>query len=200
MKVELDVGDLVQIVNGGIPGGGHAWTPKKLERIFRERTGRPGVWAHYEMPFKQFLQLFPKTFEQFGNEHQFLRLRHVGKRALVLDVSEDAMCRLGCARERGFIQPHPLVPGTIDVHNEELEALFNNDSVDGGAGNSPKLEDLEDKLRANTPMLPDLREHRKGGLQVQAARDTLGGKLRLCAQHILHWTRLRRVHEVGGPV
>jgi len=110
------------------------------------------------MPFKQFLQLFPRTFEQFGNEHQFLRLRHVGKKPLVLDVSEDAMCPLGCARERGFIQPHPLVPGTIDVHNEELEELFDG-TADGGTG-SPKLEDLEDKLRAKTPMLPDLRDHR----------------------------------------
>jgi len=152
-RVELDVIELAKILDGGIPGGGHAWTPRKLERIFRERTGRPGVWAQYEMPLKFFLQTFPKTFEQFGPDYQFARLRHHVTTS-VLDVGEDAMRRLACARERGYIEQHPVVEGTVRVHSEELDELFET------TGNSPKLQDLESKLRAKTPVLPALHEHR----------------------------------------
>lgn len=152
-KVELDVIDIARILDEGIPGGGHHWTPKKLERVFRERTGRPGSWAHYEMSFKTFLTLFPKTFETFGPNHQFVRLRHHVTTA-VLDVSEDAMRRLACARERGYIEQHPVVDGTVHVHNEELDELFDDEDA------SPKLQELKEKLRAKTPALPELQEHR----------------------------------------
>lgn len=152
-RVELDVIELARILDGGIPGGGHAWTPKKLERVFRERTGRPGVWAHYEISLKHFLQLFPKTIEQFGPDHQFVRVRHHGTTS-VLDVSEDAMRRLACARERGYIEQHPVVDGTVRLHSEELDELFETTE------NSPNLKELKERLRAKTPVLPELHGHR----------------------------------------
>jgi len=112
MKVELDVTELGHILKGQVPGGGHAWTPRRLEWIFKERTGRPGCWVHYDVGIKAFLLLFPKTFEMFGNDHEFVRLR---QGTAVLDVHEDAMVRLAMAREHGHTSPH----GLWSPHNVE---------------------------------------------------------------------------------
>lgn len=156
-KAEIDVIFLAQIVNGGIPGGGHAWTPRKLERIFKERTGRLGTWKNYEVPIKHFLSLFPKTFEQFGPDMSFVRLRHMLKPQL-MDRTEDAMTRLACARERGFVEQHPHIEGTVGLHNEELNEIFQ--AFDEGHPSVPSLTELKSSLRAKTPSLPVLREQR----------------------------------------
>lgn len=156
-KAEIDVSFLAEVVNGGIPGGGHAWTPNKLERIFRERTGRPGTWAHYEVPLKYFLSLFPKTFQQFGPDLQFVRLQNPRKPRL-MDSTEDAMTRLACARERGYIEAHPHIEGTVGLHNEDLHDMFA--TFGDGRPGSPTFEDLKGNLRAKTPDLPELRNNR----------------------------------------
>lgn len=156
-KVEIDVKFLAEIVNGGIPGGGHAWTPGKLEHVFKERTGRPGSWVDYEVPMKHFLTLFPKTFEQFGADLQFVRLRHM-LRPTVMDRTEDAMSRLACARERGFIEPHPHIEGTVGLHNEDLRDMF--EGIDEGRPGSPNLADIKGNLRAKTADIGDLRNNR----------------------------------------
>jgi len=156
-KAEIDVMFLAQIVNGGIPGGGHAWTPKKLQHVFAERTGRLGVWKNYEVPLKHFLSLFPKTFEQFGTDMEFVRLRH-SLRPQVMDRTEDAMARLACARERGYIEQHPHIEGTVGGHNEELNEVFQ--AFDEGHPSVPSLSELKNTLRAKTPSLPELRQHR----------------------------------------
>jgi len=156
-KVEIDVRAIAEILNGGVPGGGHAWTPKKLQKIFKERTGRDGTWCHYEVPLKHFLSLFPKTFEQFGSDMQFVRLRHMLRPSL-MDNTEEAMSRLACARERGFIEPHPHIEGTVGLHNEDLHEVF--DAIDEGRPGSPSIADLKDSLRAKMPDLPELRRHR----------------------------------------
>jgi hypothetical protein len=122
-KAEIDIMFIAQILNGGVPGGGHAWTPKKVERVFKERTGRSGTWSHYEVSLKYFISLFPKTFEQFGPDMQFVRLKNTLKPQL-LDSTEDAMTRLARAREHGYIEQHPHIEGTIGLHNEELHELF----------------------------------------------------------------------------
>lgn len=156
-KTEIDVMFLAQIVNGGIPGGGHAWTPKKLERVFKERTGRVGTWNNYEVPIKHFLSLFPKTFEQFGQDIQFVRLKHMLKPQL-MDRTEDAMSRLACGKERGHIEQHPHIEGTVGIHNEELIELFQ--MFDEGHPGVPSLNELKGSLRAQTPNLPELKNQR----------------------------------------
>jgi len=95
-KAEIDVKALAEILGGHVPGGGHAWTPQRLERIFQERTGRPGVWSHYEIGIKSFLAVFPKTFELFGTDGQYVQLRQKVATA-VLDDPEEAMVRLAKA-------------------------------------------------------------------------------------------------------
>jgi len=105
MKAEIDVEALAAIVKEGVPRGQHHWTPKVLERLFRERTGRAGTWAHYGVPFKEFLRLFPKTFEMFGPKDDFVRSKNLRSQK-ILDKVEDAMVLLAKAREDGFVDHH----------------------------------------------------------------------------------------------
>lgn len=105
LKAEIDVEMLASLVKEGVPRGGHHWTPKVLERIFRERTGRQGSWAHYGVPFKEFLRLFPRTFEMFGPKDDFVRSKNGGMQK-ILDNVEDAMVLLAKAREEGFVDHH----------------------------------------------------------------------------------------------
>jgi hypothetical protein len=98
LRLELDARDLAQVLVGDVPGGGHAWTPKRLEHIFRERSGRAGCWATHGLSFMAFLSLFPKTFEIFA-EGEFVRLRTGCKGcAALMDTAEEAVVRLARAR------------------------------------------------------------------------------------------------------
>jgi hypothetical protein len=155
-KAEIDSTLIAQILNEGVPGGGHAWTPKKLERVFKDRTGRRGIWSHYEVPVKHFLSLFPKTFEQFGHDMQFVRLRHM-MRPQLLDSTEDAMIRLARARQHGYIEQHPHIEGTVELHNEELHELF--DAIAEGRDGAC-LKEITEKSRTQMPSLPELRNNR----------------------------------------
>lgn len=104
-RAEIDVEMLACLVKEGVPRGAHHWTPKVLERIFRERTGRSGTWAHYGVPFKEFLRLFPRTFEMFGPQDAFVRSKNPGMQK-ILDKVEDAMVLLAKARDEGFVDHH----------------------------------------------------------------------------------------------
>lgn len=101
-KVELDAQVLARICGDGVPGGGHAWTPPRLAVEFQTRTGRPGVWAHYDIGITSFLLVFPKTFDLFGPQKQFVRL-HRSNCLTVLDNVEDSMVRLAMCRQDGQI-------------------------------------------------------------------------------------------------
>lgn len=102
LKVELDVEVLAQILGDGVPGGGLAWTPRRLEWIFKERTGRPGSWVHYDLGIKGFLMLFPKTFELFG-DGKYVQMRRK-RGTIVLDDFEAAIVRLARSRDDGFLE------------------------------------------------------------------------------------------------
>mmetsp|Transcript_44756 Transcript_44756/g.133720 ORF Transcript_44756/g.133720 Transcript_44756/m.133720 type:complete len:281 (-) Transcript_44756:128-970(-) len=104
LKLELDVEVLAKILLDGAPGGGHMWTPFRLERMFKERTGRAGCWVDYDIGMKSFLALFPKTFELFGPTGEFVQLRR--KVPAVLDDAEDAIIRLARARQTGVLEPY----------------------------------------------------------------------------------------------
>lgn len=123
LKVELDVSDLANILLDGVPGGGHEWTPSKLQRIFTERTGRQGVWGHYEIAFGAFLQLFPKTFELFGpTNSEYIRLRRK-RQATVLDNIEDVMVRLARSRQNGKIEMNLSNFGQTDEVSVKASSL-----------------------------------------------------------------------------
>mmetsp|Transcript_87082 Transcript_87082/g.219250 ORF Transcript_87082/g.219250 Transcript_87082/m.219250 type:complete len:282 (+) Transcript_87082:73-918(+) len=121
-KAEIEVQELAEIMAGS---GQLAWTPKKLEHIFKERTGRSGVWVHYDLGIRAFLICFPKTFELYGREHEYVRLRRA-RNSVVLDHPEEAMARLARARSQGSLQQNPTVPGTIASPSVALPSLKSN--------------------------------------------------------------------------
>jgi len=121
-KSEIEVQELADIMAGSAQ---LAWTPKKLEHIFKERTGRSGVWVHYDLGIRAFLLCFPKTFELYGRDHEYVRLRRA-RNSVVLDHPEEAMTRLARARSHGFLQQNPTVPGTIASPPVALPSLKSN--------------------------------------------------------------------------
>jgi len=146
-KLELDMQELTRILaHEGVPGGGHAWTPKKLERIFKERTGRPGVWGHYELEFLQFLKCFPRTYDIF-KQGEYIRLQRQRK-TVMMDSGEDAMVRLARAREFGHVQPHAVVTGQGHEQAQDFIHRF-------------ELHDEQESLdKAKPVLLPHLRHTR----------------------------------------
>mmetsp|Transcript_5718 Transcript_5718/g.10267 ORF Transcript_5718/g.10267 Transcript_5718/m.10267 type:complete len:303 (+) Transcript_5718:41-949(+) len=145
LKTEIDVTMLAEILGDGIPGGRHAWTPPRLEHEFVHRTGRPGVWQHYNIGIIPFMLLFPKTFELFGPSHEYVRLtRKIA--TTVLDNIEDVMVRLARSRETGDIT-HTLKEaiGPESSHKWVQQRL--DDIGYSPAGHKPKL-------------LPELKDHR----------------------------------------
>jgi len=111
-KAELEVQELAHILLNGPPGSSQLWTPEKLERLFKERTGRCGVWGHYDIGLRAFLLCFPKTFELYGTNHEFVRLKRA-RSTRILDNVEEAMTRLARARVHGYVQQHATVPGQV---------------------------------------------------------------------------------------
>mmetsp|Transcript_65565 Transcript_65565/g.152312 ORF Transcript_65565/g.152312 Transcript_65565/m.152312 type:complete len:282 (-) Transcript_65565:110-955(-) len=103
LKLELDIEMVARILADGVPGGGHMWTTRRLEWIFKERTGRPGCWADYNVGITAVLALFPRTFELFGPQREFVVLKH--KAMTVIDDTEGAMVRLARARDSGRLEP-----------------------------------------------------------------------------------------------
>lgn len=130
-KLELDAQELTRILaHEGVPGGGYSWTPAKLKRVFMERTGRTGVWSHYEVPFVEFLSAFPKTFCTF-NHDEYVQLQKKGK-PTVLDTGEDVLIRLARARDHGYVETMHEVQGAKLYHHDLLYRAPSNDAVPAG--------------------------------------------------------------------
>lgn len=73
------------------------WKISQLEREFRNRWGRDGVWANNQLPFYIFLSCFHKTFEVFGENHEYVRIRHPWARltqSRIIDNPEKVMVNL----------------------------------------------------------------------------------------------------------
>lgn len=127
MKVELDAEELAKICGDDVPGGERYWTPRRLEWVFKERTGRAGCWNDYEIGIMAFLCLFPKTFEVFANG-RFVKLKCKG-RGHCLDNVEDAMVRLARARVVGCIEPWAVTNGGSTVALAAGSTIGARDSV-----------------------------------------------------------------------
>lgn len=102
-KAEIEVGELAQILASSDTT---MWTPKKLETVFKERYGRPGIWAHYDLGIRAFLSCWSKTFELYGKDGEFVKLRRA-RNAVVLDHPEEVMTRLARARSDGILRREP---------------------------------------------------------------------------------------------
>jgi len=145
-KAEIEVQELAHILLHNPPGASNLWTPEKLDRLFKERHGRSGVWGHYDLGLKGFMLCFPKTFELYGTHHEYVRLRRA-RNTNVLDDVEEAMIRLARAKEHGYVQQHPTVPGQV--------TSTTNPSMEVHQGGRMVQKELDPKLQ-----LPTLKSHR----------------------------------------
>jgi hypothetical protein len=90
-KIRLDAEDLVWILTSVTKRHAQGWTVKDLDFHFR-KSGRLGMWQQYAMPLYAFLAAFPKTFEQYGTTHQYVRLKFGTKgSARILDDMNHVM-------------------------------------------------------------------------------------------------------------
>eukprot|EP00930_Biecheleria_cincta_P064245 TRINITY_DN49806_c0_g1_i1.p1 TRINITY_DN49806_c0_g1~~TRINITY_DN49806_c0_g1_i1.p1 ORF type:complete len:320 (-),score=52.58 TRINITY_DN49806_c0_g1_i1:49-978(-) len=147
-KLELDVTFLAQILGDGVPHGKHYWTPHRLEHEFVHRTGRPGVWCHYDVGIVAFMLLFPKTFELFGPNHEQVRLKRKVS-TTVLDNVEDALVRLARGRENGKIEHHLDLTSSPNCFSQ----------TNKWAGEQLSSMGFQDS-RVKPVALPDLQKHR----------------------------------------
>lgn len=112
-KAELDVTLVITLLHEQPPSGAYAWTLRDAEASFRNRSGRPGVWRHYALPFGTFVNAFPRTFERYGESRELMRLRFPSSPVGILDKMEDAMVRIAKSRgDMGFeVEAAPRGPG-----------------------------------------------------------------------------------------
>jgi hypothetical protein len=93
-KIRLDAEELVWILTSVTKRHAQGWTVKDLDFHFR-KTGRLAVWHQYAMPLYAFLAAFPKTFEQYGTTHQYVRLKFGTKgSARILDDMQQVMSNI----------------------------------------------------------------------------------------------------------
>jgi len=146
MPFELDAGDIIKILREREPHilQGKLWSVKKLEKAYQTRFRRQGSWARQGVPFKVFLSLFPKTFDLFGADQDYIRLVKKSRLSAV-DSSEDAMVSLALACEQGYVDRTAPLEGTMR-HGQEHKTL-------------PELAHVRTKTMFRSTSDPGLRSH-----------------------------------------
>jgi len=116
-QLEIDAEELVRIFREKEPHAQHGkmWRLSQLEKAFRSQMGRQGSWNKYNVPFKVYLSLFPKTFDLLGDD--YIRLANKTRQCAV-DSSEDAMISLALACEKGFVERIEPLAGSVRAGQE----------------------------------------------------------------------------------
>lgn len=119
MQFELDAEDLAKILREKVPHlqDGKVWSVKKLEKAYQSQFRRHGSWSRQGVTLRVFLSLFPKTFDLFGANNDFVRLANKSRKCAV-DCSEDAMISLAMACEQGYVQRTLPLEGTMKAGQE----------------------------------------------------------------------------------
>jgi hypothetical protein len=115
--LEIDAEDLAQILREKEPHTGRMWNVKKLEKAYQNRFRSHGSWERQGVPFKVFLSLFPKTFDLFGADQDFVRVSNKS-RLRALDSSQDAMISLALACQKGYVERTAPLEGTMKAGQE----------------------------------------------------------------------------------
>lgn len=118
-QFELDAENLASILRERVPHiqDGKVWSVKKLEKAYQNQFRKHGSWSRQGVSLKVFLALFPKTFDLFGANHDFVRV--VSKtRQCTIDCSEEAMISLALACEQGFVDRTSPLGGTMKAGQE----------------------------------------------------------------------------------
>jgi len=110
----LDAEDLAKILREQMPQvrSGRIWSVKNLEKAYKMRFREHGSWERQGMSLKVYLELFPKTFDLFGANNDFVRVVSKSRQCAV-DTGQDAMISLARACEQGFVDRHDPLEGTM---------------------------------------------------------------------------------------
>lgn len=92
-KFRSDAEELARILREIVPHNQKVWVLSKLEQEFKNQLGWPGSWVRYEIPFKVFMSLFPRTFSLYGPQDELVRLWRASRTG-VADSGEEAIMRL----------------------------------------------------------------------------------------------------------
>lgn len=118
VKFRADAEELLYIMRRQLPANCKVWSVWALEKAYQASSRRHGSWARYNLSLQNFLSLFPRTFELFGAQEQFVRpLRSTV--TSVADGEEEVMKRLALARHSGVVHSHTPVEG---VYQRQAEA------------------------------------------------------------------------------
>lgn len=97
-RMILDTNDILRIIVDKPPNSRfRLWKVTQLEKEFRNRWGRAGIWWDNKLQFSTFLSCFQKTFEVFGENNCYVRLRHPWSRNTlppILDCMAVVMTRI----------------------------------------------------------------------------------------------------------
>lgn len=118
--LEIDAEDIAKILREQEPHGqssGRMWSVKKLEKAYQHRFRTNGSWVRQGVSFRAYLSLFPKTFDLFGADHDFVRLCNKS-RLCAVDHSEDVMISLALACEQGHVARTVPMEGTMGARQE----------------------------------------------------------------------------------
>jgi hypothetical protein len=189
MEFELDAQDLIKILREKEPQTRHGkfWSVKALEKAYQFRFRKHGSWARQGVSFKVYLSLFPKTFDLFGADSDYVRVA-CKSRLCAVDDSQDAMVSLALACEQGFVERTAPLEGTMKAGQEcrrlpeiaqvRTRSLFRSTSDPGLRSHTlPVIKESQDlldasfklpTLRASTlpalvPRRPDIGESADGG-------------------------------------
>lgn len=89
-RMILDVSDILRILQDKPPNSMFRhWRVEQLEKEFRNRWGRSGVWWDHKLQFCTFLSCFHKTFEVFGEANEYVRIRHPWSRGTLPRILDD---------------------------------------------------------------------------------------------------------------
>lgn len=124
MAFEIDVEDIARILREREPHMQHGrlWSVKKLEKAHQNQCRQHGSWKRQGVSFKVFLCLFPRTFDLFGADHEFVRLCNKS-RLRTVDDSEHAMISLALGCERGYVGHTAPLEGTMKAE-QNLPRIF----------------------------------------------------------------------------
>jgi len=180
MQFELDAEDIASILreqNPHMQSSGKMWSVKNLDKAYQSRFRRHGSWVRQGVAFKVYLSLFPKTFDLFGSNRDYVRIIHQS-RLCAIDCSEDAMISLALACEKGYVQRIAPLDGTMkagqdasrlpELAHVRTKTLFRSSSDPGLKSHTlPAIQDSQ-KLLDATFTLPQLRADTMPCLPTQA--------------------------------
>jgi len=144
-RIMLDVSDVLRILMDKPPNSMFRhWRVEQVEKEFRNRWGRAGTWWDNRLQFCTFLSCFHKTLEVFGENNEYVRIRHQWARGTIpriLDSPEKVLVNLARLK----------IPELIKF---QKKMFFNTENIKGALDPSVKDHLFKTDLKLNRILAP----------------------------------------------